>query len=389
MPEAQHNKPDPEAQQSDAPAAAGGDTPDTPPATDDNPPQKKGNGAFASLLALLALIIAIGALIVGYDRLQGIGLQQAQQGERLDALESGAGEARKIAQQAQQQNQDTQAQLDTLNGEFSGLAQQLDELQQTDNNLRAAVEKIQDTVRAGRDDDFLAAEARHLMRIAQHQARLNHRPAAAAAALEAANQRLSDAADPALLDVRKALTDDIIALRSVAELDISGIALTLSQLQQAIETLPLKQQFDEVPPPPADEVEATPAEGIGGFFSRIWSDLKGLVTLRRHSSQETALLPPGQRFFLQQNLRLQLEAARLALLQRDTQSFHNSLATTEQWLNRYFDTTAPATANMLTALSPYHALALQPALPDIGGSLRALEAWREQRNGTAGKGSAS
>ena len=50
------------------------------------------------------------------------------------------------------------------------------------------------------------------------------------------------------------------------------------------------------------------------------------------------MLPPSQQYFLYQNLQLQLETARLALLRQETIIFHSSLETAVEWINNFFDT---------------------------------------------------
>lgn len=351
----------------------------------------KGKG-YIGVIAFVALIVAIGAFVAGYISLQEIGGRQADLDQRISAtqqriskLESGAESIRSLAETVQGSNQSMQDRLDAMAGKVGELDTKLDSnletLQQGDTALRQSLDKIQAALSAGKDDDLLVAEARHLINIANHQARLNHNPAAAAAALEAANQRLGQSGDPGLLEVRKTITDDIIALRNAADPDISGIALTLSQLENSVDGLALRHEAQDSgtaeAPPPAAEVS-----GVAGFFSKIWDDIKGLVTIRRNSAEQgTALLPPGQRFFLQQNLRLKLEAARLALLQRDTQTFRTSLETATQWLERYFD--SDAAANMIATLSPYQSLELQPELPDISAALRALDEWRSTQQNAA------
>ncbi len=176
-----------------------------------------------------------------------------------------------------------------------------------------------------------------------------------------------------------------MALRNIAPPDISAIALTLSELEDSVDNLPLRHEERPSDAEQPGDAEQQEVSGVSGFFSKVWSDLKGLVTIRRNSAADTALLPPGQRFFLQQNLRLKLEAARLALMQRDTQSFRNSIETAKQWLERYFNSAAASTQNMIAALSSYEALELQPELPDISAPLRALKDWREQQQSAAGE----
>ena len=350
------------------------------------PPAKKGGGT----IGFIALIIAIAAFGAGYKAWQQIGIEQGALSQRIDAteksltsIESGSESSRSIAENVQSTNQLLQNHLDSMETKVSGLDDKLTsnvgELQQSDSVISDSLNKLSDSLRTNQDDNLLVAEARHLINIANHQAQLNQDSAAAAAALVAADQRLRDAADPSLLEARQIITDDIIALRNVTTVDISGIALTLSQLEASINGLPLSTEEPELSA--ATETEPAPkVTDASSFFNKVWSDIKGLVSIRRNNSEHsTALLPPGQRFFLQQNLRLKLETARLALLQRDSQTFQSSLATAKTWVESYFDTSAANTANLLTSIAPYQSMELKPALPDLSRSLKALDSWSSKQ----------
>jgi len=384
---------------------------ETPPSTaktssNDSPPTKKGSGIIG-FIAFVALIIAIAAFGAGYNAWQQIGIEQGALSQRINstekgiaAMESGSESSRSIAETVQSTNQLLQTRLDSMESKVGGLDEKfsgldgkigildgkidssVDELQQGDAAISDSLNKLGDSLRTNKDDNLLVTEAYHLINIANHQAQLNQNPTAAAAALEAANQRLSDAADPTLLEARQIITDNIIALRNVATLDISGIALTLSQLEASIDNLPLSSETAE--PSAAEETAATTeVSDASSFFNKVWSDIKGLVSVRRGTEHSAAMLPPGQRFFLQQNLRLKLETARLALLQRDSQTFQSSLATAKNWVESYFDTSAASTANLLTSIAPYQSLKLNPALPDLSLSLKALDSWSSKQKAEA------
>lgn len=383
------------------------DAPERPQETNQTSANNKGKG-MAGFIAFVALIIAIGAFAAGYQVWTQIGTQQASLDQRLAdteksiaSIESGSESSRSIAETVQGSNQLMQTRMDSIESKLGSLDEKVtssinsfdeqlrgdinsfDEklsgsiakLEESDDAIGESIGKLNEALRANTNDDMLVAEARYLITLANHQAQLSQNPAAAAAALNAANQRLSDAADPSLLAARQILTDNIIALRNVASLDISSIALTLSQLEKNVDGLPLKT---ETPTDTTPATEDTPEEA--SFADKVWGDIKGLVSIRRNSdTTSVALLPPGQRFFLVQNLRLKLEAARLALLQRDTPVFHDSLKTVEQWLDAYFDTSATSSANLLSTIKPYQSLELAPTMPDISKSLKALDEWSNKQ----------
>ena len=60
--------------------------------------------------------------------------------------------------------------------------------------------------------------------------------------------------------------------------------------------------------------------GSGNRWQRLarslWQELKSLLVISRTDKNNAALLAPQERYFLYQNLRLQLEAARLAAIEQ-------------------------------------------------------------------------
>ncbi len=375
--------------------------------------QKKGGGR---LIGTVALLVAIGAFYVGYQQQQQAGLVHSSLAERLDAtgqtlteidtaVQNALNTARaadSAAQASQSTLQSLQSESDTLkaalarlessigttsselNDKEAAMQQQIAELKQQISALSQQIQSQQQTPDASKTD-WLIAEVTQLIKIANQQAQLAGNAQAAAAALESANTRLGEINDPSLLDVRKRLTDTIVALRGAPLVDVTTVALTLSSLEGEADKLPLKSSApSSYEATPGAESESAAEGSLESFLDKIWQDVKGLITIKQSGENAApALLPPGQQFFLQQNLRLKLESARLALLQRDTELFQASIKTARQWLERYFDTSATATANMLTTLSPYESMELTTSLPDAGDALKALEKWQSLRNQSA------
>ncbi len=384
--------------------------------------RKSGKGG--GMIGTVALLVALGAIAVGYNQHGQLQRDQAGLADRLDAVEGrlstldgsiqealgaarsaadSAQSAQSSATAAQAQAGEAKAAAEAAVAKAEALAAKVEErataleakVGQSEElvarqlaEMKQQIESMLQTPDISKTD-WLVAEVRHLIKMANHQALLAGNARAAAAALESADRRLAEIDDPSLLEVRKKLTDKIVALRGAPATDFDTIALTLASLEKEVERLPLKSAAPGAHEGgEAEEAgESGEVSGFEGFLDKVWNDVKGLVTVRRASEEATpALLPPGQQFFLQQNLRLKLEAARLALLQRDTTLFQSSIATARQWIERYFDTGATVTANMLTTLAPYEQMSLEQQLPDAGDVLTVLDAWDARRRAASGEG---
>jgi uncharacterized protein HemX len=101
-----------------------------------------------------------------------------------------------------------------------------------------------------------------------------------------------------------------------------------------------------------------------------WEGFKSLVDVRR--SDQPPRLGLGDIYGLRQDLRLQLDAARFALLRRDRDLYRTSLDTAASWLKTFFDTTAPEVHLYQDDLARLRAADPAPPLPDLGPTLKAL-----------------
>jgi len=117
----------------------------------------------------------------------------------------------------------------------------------------------------------------------------------------------------------------------------------------------------------------------------IWSSVSELFRVREHDKAVGPMLPPERVWFLKENMRLQLAAARLALLRGDREAYRQALVTATRWLREWFDSSDQAVAAMTTGLEELAAVNIRPQLPDISESLRVL---RQLRKPVPGQGDA-
>ena len=111
----------------------------------------------------------------------------------------------------------------------------------------------------------------------------------------------------------------------------------------------------------------------------FWDEMKGLVRIREIAPAEAVLLSPPQTFFLRENLKLRLLAARVALLARDEASFRDDIRASQAWIAKYFDAKARVNVNALATLKQLgeSPVSIQP--PDINASLAAVRSARAAR----------
>lgn len=321
--------------------------------------EKKSSSPVRLIIFLIGLVALSAASMSGY-----LFLEMKNVGKGLDAL------------------RDTRGNLVKLENSLDGLRTANRKLQQSLAEQMAKQESIITDLASARkeerndDRDWLLADIEHLLTIAVQRMTLDQDVTVALAAMQSADSRLRDYNDPELLPLRRQITADINSMQAVNPVDISGLALYLLDIAARAGQLPLKQ-------PPADEQTVPAATDSKGeksdkpawrrFTDEVVESLKGLVKVYHGNEGSTISLMPEQRYYLYQNLRLQLETATRAVLHRETRNFHTSVEVIRDWLHDNFDSDNPAVSNIIDALARMSKIELQPELPDISSSLEAVK----------------
>lgn len=230
------------------------------------------------------------------------------------------------------------------------------------------------------NEDWALAEIEYLLIIATHHLSLLNDVDTALDAMNAAELRLRDMRDQQLTPVKDQLASDINQLQSVNAVDLSSLAIYLADLINRSDTLPLKNDIKIVAQDDSENTDMTRDDtGRSNVFDTIWQELKSLVIIKRSGEVKPELLLPEQEYFLFQNLRLELENARLSVLRHDTENLRTSIDILNDWLSRYFDTKDTEVMNVLETLAYMNKVELSPRLPDISSSLENLRAYMRAR----------
>ena len=335
-------------------------------------PSRAGSaGLWLALLDLLALLALGAAGFLAFQALQGQGQAQEQrletQRERISDLELAGQGREQWRSQANSRLNETESQLQRLQRRQEHLSARQD-------GAESAISDLSERVKGGQNA-WQRAEVEHLLLIANDRLQLSRDLDGATLALRLANERIAILSDPAYLPVREAIAGEISRLDAVPRVDLQAVALKLGSLAEQVQALPVRESGRGIfRAEAARSRQAAEQRWYEQAWVAVQEAIASLVTVRRDVERREPLLPPDQEFYLRQNLRLQLESARLAALDRDAASYNAALRQAESWLQTYFDSERAGARASLRTLRELQGQTLKPALPDISGSLRALRA---------------
>ena len=222
-------------------------------------------------------------------------------------------------------------------------------------------------------NDWLLAEAEYLMHLANQRLNLEQDINSAEAMLTSADKVIAEINDPGLIDIREALASEIVSLQQVSHLDYQGLYLRLNAMINSLDNLQqsvfLREDLPEVT---IQSTEATNDTGnqFMAIWTNIWKDLKQAVVIRRMDKPVEPLLAPEQDYYLKQNLRLMMEQASLALIDKNTAIYQASLQKSLSWLDRYFIEDDKQVSELKRSLAEMTSFKIDQTLPDISKSLR-------------------
>jgi uroporphyrin-3 C-methyltransferase len=321
---------------------------------------------WLGVAVVLALAIAIAAAwIDARNRDRQLRLEVAQHLSQLDVTDKVTQETLKAAQD---NLRDAQAKISLLENRLAESQSQ-----------QAALEALYRDLAPSRDE-WALTEVEQVLLLASQQLQLAHNVSNALAALQVADQKLQRLDRPQFVPLRRAIGRDIDRLKAVPFVDVPGLSLRLDQAIAAVDTLPFAME-ERLPAP---EKDAAPKDEPAWrrFFREAWAELRGLVRIENLDRPEAPLLTPPQQYFLRENLKLRLLAARFDLLFRDQANFRADLGAADAWLRKYYDTRAKSVQSLLTLLKELRSTDMTIELPALAGSLdavRVLQLQREKR----------
>lgn len=309
---------------------------DLPPTTERQSSSKAGviTGAVA---ILIALGLTGGLFYHGHQ-------QSSAQQQALASLQS---------QLASQKESQTQLQA-SITENNATLKSQIDTVTQSEKLASAQLETVQLAIanlKMRNPNEWMLTEAEYLIRMAGRKLALEQDVETSIALLASANGRITELNDPSLLPLRKVIEQDITKLANLPKIDRDGIALKLSIQANAVDQLTIATLTRPEPEEEAEALSTDTADWKENLTKSWQSFSQNFISVRRTDGNVEALLSPNQAWFLTENLKTKLLQAELAVYRQNQEAFNNSIDTSINWVERYFDKALPNTKAMLNALN--------------------------------------
>ena len=333
----------------------------------------KSSGGLSAAVAWLAFLLVIALAAGAVWVLREAQLRESGLKERIAQLESVTGQKQaNLDQLSDRLTRQLNAGLEGLKSDMNTQAADLSRSLETVEAQLADQKKELARFSATDRENWLLAEAGHLLRLANQRLVMAGDPVAAEALLNGADSVLRDLNDPALHVVRAAVAADIAALRAVPEVDVEGIYLRLSALIGQADKLVIFQ-FEEQDAKPAPEAADSWRGRLRQQYEAALSKLSDYIIIRRRDVPMQALMDPQWEGLVRQNLRMLLEQAQIALLSGNQALYTTSLSQAQEWVAQFKDSDTAAAKAISAQIKELQALTIQIPHPNISRSQNALD----------------
>ncbi len=313
------------------------------------------------------ILLAIGVAAAWIDARNAQRELRLDVAKRLSEIDAGEQSSRSTLKDTQENLREAQAKIALLESRLAESQTQ-----------QAALEALYRELAPSRDE-WALTEIEQVLVLASQQLQLAGNVSSALAALQLADSKLQHLDRPQFVPLRRALGRDMDRLKAVPFVDVAGVSLRLDQAIAAVDTLPLalEERVPAAPPPPAAP-KNEPA--WRRFLGDVWQDVRQLVRVENLDRPAAPLLAPPQQYFLRENLKLRLLAARFDLLFRDQAGFRRDLDAADAWLRTYFDTQSPPVQTVQLLLKEARATDMAIEIPDLARSLEAVRVLKLARD---------
>jgi uroporphyrin-III C-methyltransferase len=207
-------------------------------------------------------------------------------------------------------------------------------------DLKQQISKIKPSEVTKTDLQSALYKARYAIELAQLNAQWGNDTSTTLALLQEADRFLSGYNNAELFPIRRALAHEIVEIKAIPSLDIPGLLSQLDALQQGI------SEFSYITPKPREatsiETESQPEASAGAhtWINRLKNtllSLKQFFIIRHHKTPLEPLLSPAFQTAQKEIIRLNLQQASWAILEKNEAIYQLSLKQAKDNIIRVFE----------------------------------------------------
>lgn len=157
----------------------------------------------------------------------------------------------------------------------------------------------------------------------------------AASILTSALDRIAQINSVNFTETKKLIENNITELNNLQPVNLMDIASRLDKITSLVQQAPLKS--DSALETLKNEVFNKETPQGETWTDTLTNSLKHLIVIEDKRVEAPELMAKEDRFFLLQNIQLELTAAKVAILQDQYAIFKQSLTTVQSWIKTYFD----------------------------------------------------
>ena len=316
-----------------------------------------------------SLIIVIGAVALGGYYLD---THKNDKFEQIQAIANDVQENKELVINAQrhvdkvfEEVKEKDSRIDTLFASNADLKSQNNLLKNSAEELTKRVENSLDEAakinirlnnyEARNPNDWIIAQSFFLVSNAQNILSFTDNIHAAIVNLNQADLLLVKVDDPKITLIREKIIEDLLALKNVPYVDVRGSNFKLDSIYNNIDNMPLNEFLDEKAHGMLFKKQENKDGSIQNWRENLWNSIKTfssrfIEVRRRNDTVVNEFLSPAQTNILLKNLKTELLLAKVALNNKDQESFNNNIAQISTHIKAYFDVNNEVCKNNLEAL---------------------------------------
>jgi len=357
--------------------------------------QKSSTGSIFALFFLILILAGAGGWFtyqqwlaqVAYDNsLVELERENAQMREQLEQARSAMaetvnnqvarlGESESLLQQAMSDIEDNaeadarrlEELQDAVNQNMEGVANQLTEEMRDVTTLVSALQG-QMTNLQNRDLGWLNGEASYLMRLAQRKLAMEADVASAMLLLRTVEELLSRQDSMLANTARDSVRQDIQRLQALRLPDRVGIAERLNSLSRELDSLSLSSSRQAAYVESVQQRLGQGEAGVESWWAAALNLIRTVFVWRETDPGQQVSLMPDQELLIKQQMLLQLEQARLAVVQADEKMYQLTLDQLQTILDRYLNQDSSLAVQLVSELNAMRDITITTTLPSLADS---------------------